>query len=63
MGLVESRSTSNNTEAQVISGLEFFIEEKLKDLTKMYGDIIVDFRKELWMKDFIIGFKHLSTSC
>ncbi|MBD3392821.1 MAG: hypothetical protein GF418_12010 [Chitinivibrionales bacterium] len=47
----------------VLSGTTFFVEEKLKMLTKMYGDIVIDFREKYWIKDFVLGFDHLVSSC
>lgn len=63
MGLVESRRDESCESGTTISGLKFYVEDRLKELTEMYGSIVVDFRKDFWMNNFVISFLNLTSSC
>lgn len=55
MGLVQSQAKTSEETIEV-DGLVFTIENRLKKLIPMYGNVTVDFKKAFFAEMFIVRF-------
>jgi len=63
MGLVESQRSADEKGGTTISGLTFFVDQRLQELSRRYGKVIVDVEKVFWMKGLTVYFKGLRSTC
>ena len=63
MGLVESQRDPEEKGGTMISGMTFFLDERLLPLTRQYGEVIVDMEKVFWQSGLTVYFKGLRSAC
>ena len=63
MGLVESQRNPDEQGGKTVSGLTFFVDDRLLPLTRQYGSVIVDVEKVFWQKGLTVYFEGLRSSC
>ncbi|MBN1758617.1 MAG: hypothetical protein JW863_09880 [Chitinispirillaceae bacterium] len=63
MGLVESQRSPDEAGGKTISGLTFFVDNRLLPLTKQYGEVIVDAEKVFWQTGLTVYFRGLRSAC
>lgn len=55
MGLVQSKAKNTDSTVEV-DGLFFTIEQNLKKMIPLYGNLIVDFKEAFWGESFSVSF-------
>ena len=61
MGLVQSNSDEAQEDVIEVEGFPFSIEQSLKRLVPVYGDLVVDFRKNFFGEGFMVSFNGQSS--
>jgi hypothetical protein len=61
MGLVQSNADEAQDDIINVEGFLFSIEQSLKRLVPVYGNLVVDFRKNFFGEGFLVSFNGQSS--